>query len=215
MQDHPTTELGTAIILATEDLFRRKFRAEPTENRRHLPCTDLLRNPNVAKLMLMHRPSNSRQSQVQAFGTLVRGALKNHPLYSVVTCTQQGRSERVEVIRRKCIYEKIQNKQALVEYIFSRHKGGVCVDDELLNFSYPAVARDIESALKQNLIVRMQIIGKSPENGYLFPNLEAQHFQLDSWEENPFQQQYLSLCKEFKQKDERVFEDSKNLEISL
>jgi hypothetical protein len=96
----------------------------------------------------------------------------------------------------------------------SRHKG-VYVDDELLNFSYPDVAKDIEAAIRENLFVRMPLIGKSPENCFLFPNLEAVNFELSTGELNDFQCQYLTLCKEFAQKDERVFEEGKNFEISL
>lgn len=160
--EEPSRELGTAIILAADDYFRRKFRSEVNENRKILPCQDLLNNPNISNLMLKLLPTAKKKSSLQKFVEQVRAALKNHPLYSVSMCMQQGRSEPFEVIRRKCQFEKIHNQQTLIEYVFSKHKTGVYVDDELLNFSYPAISRDIETAVNEEMLVRMTLNGKSP-----------------------------------------------------
>jgi hypothetical protein len=101
MQEDISTELGTAIILAVDDLFRRKFKAPVCDTRKIIPCQELYRNPNVSRLMLTQRPT-AKLTQGQAFAGIVKTALKQHPLYSVVSCGQQGRTEKVEVIRRRC-----------------------------------------------------------------------------------------------------------------
>ena len=64
-----------------------------------------------------------------------------------------------------------------------------------------------------NILMKVPVVGKS-ENCFLFPNLEAQ-FGLDTGRENPFQAEYLSLCKEFTHHEERVFEKEIRSEISL
>lgn len=120
--------------------------------------------------MLTYRPPN-RQTQAQAFPGLVRAVLKNHPLYSVVTCTQPGRAEKVDVIKRKCVYEDVKDKNMLLSLVISRNLTGVQIDDELLSFTYPSISKDIEAAVRDKFLVRMQLIGKSPESGYLFYNL--------------------------------------------
>lgn len=206
------TDLGTAIILAIEDEFRLKFKKEVSENRKFIACLDLKRSPNVSRLIITHR-STARQTDEQAFLGQVRAAVKNHPIYSVVTRSAQGQQR--DYIKRKCQYEKIRNKQELIDYVYKYcQMGGLYVDEELLNYSYPAISRDIEAAVKEKQLIRALIIGKSPENCYLFYNFDTM-LGVNTAETNEFQEEYLWLCKEYHQKDERVFEENKALDICV
>jgi hypothetical protein len=216
-------ELCTAIILATEDTFRRKFRGEVTEGRKALACLDLMATPSIERLLLANRTMQGK-SREQAFVALVKTALSNHPLYSVAARSKSIRGkdpkkkpekgEKVDVIMRKCQFEMVKNKAALADYVYAYAMTGVFVDDELLNYSYPAVARDIDSLVAENVMLRMPLIGKAPENCFLFPNLEEQ-FGLSTGKENPFQQEYLVLCKQFTHTDERVFEEQSRPDIKM
>lgn len=103
-------ELSTAILLATDDAFRRKFKADVAEGRKTLSCLELLATPSIDRLLLTNRALIGKGRE-QAFIGLVRAALKNHPLYSVVSCSRAVRgkesersAERVAVIKRRCQY---------------------------------------------------------------------------------------------------------------
>ena len=49
------TELSTAILLATDDAFRRKFKADVAEGRKTLSCLELLATPSIDRLLLTNR----------------------------------------------------------------------------------------------------------------------------------------------------------------
>jgi hypothetical protein len=65
-------ELGTAIILATEDFFRKKFKSSAGEERKYLNWEDLLRNSNVNRLMMTRKAAIGAQGQKAAFLMFVR-----------------------------------------------------------------------------------------------------------------------------------------------
>jgi hypothetical protein len=172
-------ELATAIILAADDAFRRKFKADVADGRKTLSCLELLATPSIDRLLLTNRALVGKGRE-QAFVGLVRGALKNHPLYSVVSCSKavKGREgersgERVTVIKRRCQFEGVKSRNDLITLLYSPPyaKTGLYVDDELLNFSYPGVARDLEALVARGVLLRMALVGKTPENYFLFPNL--------------------------------------------
>jgi hypothetical protein len=119
-------EVSTAIILATEELFKLKFKVSVDEKRKYLHWEDLLQNKNISRLLITKKTAVIK-GQKQAFLSMVREALINHPLYSILDLTAKNK-EKVSVIKRNCIYDKIQNMQTLVRFVFS-HVTGTVVDE--------------------------------------------------------------------------------------
>lgn len=63
-----------------------------------------------------------------------------HPLYSIEKIKQNEKTNAM--IKRYCCYAEIKDCKTLCEYV-SKHYNGTLVDEEMLNFTYPNISKDI------------------------------------------------------------------------
>lgn len=84
---------------------------------------------------------------------------------------------------------------------------GILVDEELLNYSYPQVGKDIQEFFKSGHFIKIDIVGKNSETYLIFPNLEDNVFGIPNVQGCSFADEYFTICGEFENAEERIYSE--------